>query len=66
MAEDEKEAYRVEIDVSGCPKCGHGAYWDVIGPDDVALATSYADKEDAIEIAEILNMAYEAGRKSNG
>jgi hypothetical protein len=60
----ERVAYRVEQDADGCACCGDGKSWVIVGPDEVALGTSYFHREDADDLAEDLNSAYEAGRRS--
>lgn len=57
-------AYRVEIEKTGCQHCEAGRMWDVIGPDEMALGISYSLKEDADDMAEYMNMAYERGQAS--
>jgi hypothetical protein len=58
-------AFRVEInDSKVCRSCGSGAFWDVVGPDNVIVARSYGNKNDAEEMAEELSDAYEKGRHS--
>jgi hypothetical protein len=57
-------AFRVERDDSKvCKSCGSGGFWDVVGPDNVALGRSYVDKNEAEEKAEELSLAYEKGRQ---
>jgi hypothetical protein len=57
-------AYTVEIENGGCGQCGAGRYWVIVGPDGVASATSYCgNQEEVEELAEGLNIAYEAGRE---
>lgn len=52
--------YRVEIDKMGCPACGRGALWTVIQPGDIAIGQSFHDKADADELAEYMNLAFNA------
>lgn len=59
-----KPAYRVQIGSWGCSKCGNEKEWLVIQPDDVALGRTFDNPNDAEEMAEELNRAYELGRKS--
>ena len=54
-------AYKVERYNQGCKECGDGATWVIVGPDGVASATSYGDKDQADEICELQNEAYEKG-----
>lgn len=51
----------VEPEKDGCRRCGSGKSWNVIGPDDVALSTTFDDEDDAVHHAEILTEAYSAG-----
>lgn len=51
----------VEVDKSGCERCGHGAQWTVVGPGDVAIGQSFEDQELAEEIAEYMNQGFRAG-----
>ncbi len=57
-------AYYVEAEKKPCEHCGEGGQWNVVGPGEVALSTSYSDKEDADWIAGELNHAYEMGRSA--
>jgi hypothetical protein len=54
-------AYYVEPESDGCEKCGHGAMWNVVGPDGTAISITYGDREDADDMAEQLSRAYEDG-----
>ena len=57
-------AFRVEInDSKVCRSCGSGAFWEVVGPDN--MARSYGDKKEAEEMAEELSRAYEKGRQGD-
>ena len=56
-----KKPYRVSVETTGCKCCGGGTFWSVVGPGEVSLATSYADKEDAEFLRDMCNMAYLAG-----
>ncbi|HZV46892.1 MAG TPA: hypothetical protein VFG06_06070 [Thermodesulfovibrionales bacterium] len=53
--------YRIEIDNEGCTHCGHNKTWAVIQPDGILLGTTYGIEEDAQDMADELNDAYEAG-----
>jgi hypothetical protein len=53
--------YQVELNRGGCSHCENGKLWDVVGPNEAALAISYSDIEDAEYIADILNHAYALG-----
>lgn len=57
----EVKIYTVEID-----SCGYGnvAGYTVLGPDGVEECAIYRDRGAAEEIAELMNFAYEQGRKS--
>jgi hypothetical protein len=55
--------YRVE-EVKGCPECGSGTTYAIIGPDEIELSESYGDQDDAWYITAILNDAYVKGRQS--
>ena len=63
MAE-EKKVYTVEIDLQGCSGCGTEAGYTVIGPDGVEESAVYNDRHVAEEIAELMNSAYELGRRA--
>ena len=56
--------YTVEIDQQGCSRCGSEAGYTVVGPDGVEESPIYNDRRDAEEIAEMLNLAYEQGRRA--
>lgn len=62
MSEQGKEPYFVEVNNDGCSRCGHDRTWTVVGPDGVALGQSWVDEDDAQDVADWLNEAYEAGR----
>lgn len=57
-----KTPYRVEMDHIGCMNCKANRTWQVVGPGEVAMATSYDDKDDADALADALNDAFEEGR----
>jgi hypothetical protein len=57
-------AYVVEVENEGCVHCGHGKQWIVVDPDGIGGGTTYGDEEDAIEIAEMLTDAFEAGTQT--
>lgn len=63
MTDDEK-IYTVEVDIRGCSSCGKEAGYTVVGPDGVEECAVYNDREVAEEIADLMNNAYELGRKS--
>lgn len=58
----EEEPYFVEVDNNGCSKCGAGRTWVVVNPDGYAGGTSYGLEEDAQDLAEDLNIAFNRGR----
>ena len=58
---ERQEVFRVEVEESGCERCGHGTQWTVVGPDDVAISQSFEDQELAEDIAEYMNQGYRAG-----
>lgn len=55
------DPYYIEIDTIGCHTCGLGKTWMVVGPDGCGGGTSYGDKDEAEEIADMLNEAYAKG-----
>jgi hypothetical protein len=57
----EHAKYFVEPEKEGCRRCGEGKTWNVIGPDDLALSTTFEDKDDAEHHASILNEAWRLG-----
>lgn len=59
-----RSKYRVECDRGGCGRCGAGAMWTIIRPDDVGFSQSWSDKEFVDELADMLNEAYEAGARA--
>ena len=63
MAERER-VYTVEIDQQGCSRCGTEAGYTVVGPDGVEECGIYNDRQAAEEIAELMNAAYEQGRRA--
>ncbi len=56
------DAYFIEVDTNGCPTCGKGKTWSVVGPNGMASSTSYEDEEDAQNQADQLNEAFWHGR----
>lgn len=46
-----------------CPKCGPLG-WNIIGPDGVSFGITYGEEEDAQEMADMLNEAFDAGMKT--
>jgi len=53
--------YFVEPSGDGCSQCGHDRHWDVVGPDGVALGTSFGDMEEAEDIADWMSRAWSRG-----
>jgi hypothetical protein len=62
----EVKMYTVEIDSRGCSGCGNEAGYTVVGPDGIEECAIYNDRGVAEEIAELMNFAYEQGRRSAG
>ena len=58
-----KPYYRVVLDKDGCPRCNNGAYWTICDEDDVAIGTSWMDREFADDICALMNMAFEDGKE---
>lgn len=58
------QMYTVEIDIRGSSGCGREAGYTVVGPDGVQECAIYNDRDVAEEIADLMNIAYEQGRKS--
>jgi len=56
--------YFVELDREGCKECMYGYSWRVVKPDDSMHNVTFDDKEDAEDIAEILNEAMEFGKRA--
>lgn len=56
--------YTVEIDLQGCSRCGTEIGYTVIGPDGVEECAIYNDRQEAEEIAELMNLAYEQARRA--
>jgi hypothetical protein len=56
------DAYRVEVDDHGCPGCGHGVTYTVMGPDGYTQGVSFGEESDAYELASALNGAFRNGR----
>jgi hypothetical protein len=58
------EAYRVEVDTEGCKHCAGGRMWTIVGSDGVAIGSSWGDQEFASDIADLMNMAFDAGKET--
>lgn len=55
--------YQVEVEKNGCERCGKGKMW-VIVANGIAGGTSYANEDEAVELCDQLNDAFELGRAS--
>lgn len=53
--------YQVEVEKNGCERCGCGKLWVIVNPEGIAGGTSYSCEDQAIELCDALNRAYEAG-----
>lgn len=62
--EAHEKMYTVEIDNRGCSNCGNEAGYTVVGPDGIEEDAVYNDREVAEEIADLMNTAYQQGRRS--
>jgi hypothetical protein len=58
------KVYTVEVDKRGCSSCGNEAGYTVVGPDGVEECAVYNDRGVAEEIADLMNNAYEQGRRA--
>ena len=57
--------YRVEVEREGCERCGDGRQWEVYDHEDVGQGgITFGTREEAEHLAEMLNDAYQHGRKS--
>ena len=56
-----RNPYKVEMDRSGCSKCGAGKLWMVVGPDGFSQSVLYGDRDEADHQAWILSKAYNLG-----
>src|SRR5271170_3559645 len=61
----EENPYFVEVDNNGCPGCWHGRSWVVVDPDGSNTGTSYGSEEDAGDLAQDLNRAFNRGRNNS-
>lgn len=60
--------YRLE-EVAGCKECGHGKEYEIAytkGTEEMCMAVTYGDREEAEYVCGILNDAYEAGAQQEG
>lgn len=53
-----EDPYFVEVEANGCPHCGQGRTYRIVGPDDVGTGTIYENDNEASEVADDLNGAY--------
>lgn len=60
MSGHDVDRYRVEAN-PGCGTCGRGGSFDVVGPDGIAIGTSFDDEADAQERAGELSAAFRLG-----
>jgi hypothetical protein len=59
-------AYQPFKETDACARCGEGESWTVKGPDGLCIGQSWEGEEaecNAIETAEMLNAAFEAGKR---
>ena len=66
------EHYFLEVDTNGCPHCGRGRTWNIIGPDGAALGMRWTESdedresgeppEDAAMMCEAMNEAFATGQ----
>lgn len=59
---DSAPAFRVEVDKKGCEHCDAGTQYIVVDPRGVGGSQTYEDREEAENMAELLQMTYDAGR----
>lgn len=59
----EQSHYRVVADDSyePCKHCGSGTWWTIESNEGVGIGTSWGDAEQANDICDLMNMAYDAG-----
>ncbi|HWB15944.1 MAG TPA: hypothetical protein VG538_06005 [Vicinamibacterales bacterium] len=63
--ESTKWPYVVRQDNAACDECGAGAYWSVVfALEDVALSTSFEDRDEAEHRAHEVNEAYRRGKEA--
>jgi len=57
------KGFKVVTDTEGCNKCGAGKTWTIAGTnDEIAIGYSFGEQEEADDLCEWMNMAYQAGR----
>ena len=54
-------AYRVEREKKGCTSCGFGKTFIIVGPDGIGGSTTFEDRSDAEDLADLLNIAHDHG-----
>lgn len=54
--------YRLEVDDEGCPNCLSHKSWTIVGRDEIALGMTFEDRDEAAELADLLNDAYDKAR----
>lgn len=54
--------FRVLGQGAGCPNCQHGDQFDILGADGSAQSQSWGDAEEAQNVCDAMNDAYEMGR----
>ena len=59
-----KKAYKIVIDHRGCTYCERGKTWTIKCPNGYCIGQSYDERTDAKDIADMLNNAYEEGKKA--
>ena len=67
--EPRSEAYTAVLETEACARCHEGETWTVKGPDGLCIGQSWAGDEaqcNALETAEMLNGAFETGKRSAG
>ena len=56
------DIYKIAVRDEGCPHCHAGRTWCVVFPDGIEDGTAWGDEEMAQDIADYMNLAFEAGR----
>ena len=61
---DYQPSYHVTHDplFPGCPSCGHGKLWIIVGPSGAASYRLYADRYEAEQDCKDINQAFGLGR----
>ena len=54
-------AYNVEREKMGCTSCGFGKTFIIVGPDGIGGSTTFEDRSDAEDLADLLNIAHDHG-----